>query len=70
MTAKEAMAEVFWTAFKALSKKEQEAIVTRFLQDKEFVEDLLDIALIEEARRESGQDMTLQEYMAKRNIQS
>jgi len=29
MTSQEAMAEVFWTAFKALSKQEQAAVVDR-----------------------------------------
>ena len=66
MTSKEATAEIFWMAFKALSKKEQEAVLARLLQDKDFVEDLIDIALIEEARREPGQDMLLRDYIRKR----
>jgi len=56
MTAKETTAETFWTAFKALPKPEQEAIVARLLGDKEFVEDLMDLALIEHARYEPGSD--------------
>jgi len=67
MNPKEVTAEAFWTAFKALSKKEQEAVITRLIQDDDFVENLLDIALIEEARREPGQDIPLREYIAKRN---
>lgn len=70
MTSKEATAEIFWTAFKALSKKEQEAVLARLLQDEDFVKDLIDIALIEEARRESGQDVPLREYMEERDIRS
>jgi len=70
MTSKEATAEIFWTAFKALSKKEQEAVLARLLQDEDFVEDLIDIALVEEARREPGQDAPLREYMGKRDIRS
>jgi hypothetical protein len=66
MTSKEATAEIFWTAFRALSRKEQEAVLARFLQDEDFVEDLIDIALIEEACREHGQDMPLRDYMRKR----
>lgn len=68
MTAKEATAEVFWTAFKALSKKEREAVVARLLQDEEFLEDLVDVALIEAARQEPGEDLSLQDYVKKRNI--
>ena len=56
MTAKEATAEIFWTAFKALPKPEQAAIVARLLADKEFVQDLMDLALIEHSRREPGAD--------------
>jgi hypothetical protein len=56
MTSKEATAEVFWTAFKALPKPEQAAIVARRLGDKEFVQDLTDVALIEHARCERGTD--------------
>jgi len=70
MASKEATAEIFWTAFKALSKKEQEAVLARLLQDEDFAEDLIDIALIEEARREPGQDVPLREYMQKRDMRS
>lgn len=63
MTTKEATAEIFWTAFKALPKGEQEAIVARLLGDKEFVEDLMDIARIEQARCEPGKDVPLRDYM-------
>jgi hypothetical protein len=70
MTSREATAEVFWTAFKALPKKAQEAVLARFLQDEEFAEDLVDIALIEEARQEAGQDLPLREYISKRDADS
>lgn len=56
MTTKEATVEVFWAAFKALPKPEQAAIVARLLGDKEFVQDLTDVALIEHARCEPGSD--------------
>lgn len=65
MSAEKATAEVFWTAFKALPKKERQAIVARLLEDEEFVEDLMDIALIEEARREPGDDVPLRRYLKK-----
>lgn len=67
MTTKEATAEVFWTAFKALPKREREAIIARLLGDKEFVEDLMDIARIEQARREPGTDISLRDYMARKD---
>jgi hypothetical protein len=36
ISAAEATAEVFYTAFNALSKKEKQAFITRLLQHKEF----------------------------------
>jgi hypothetical protein len=37
-------------------------VISRPLEDLEFREDLLDIALIEEACREEGPDISLDEY--------
>jgi hypothetical protein len=62
MIAAEARAEVFWLAFKGLPRKEQQLIVQKLLQDREFVEDLLDIALIEQRRSEPSRP--LEEYLA------
>jgi hypothetical protein len=62
MIAEEAKAEVFWMAFKGLPKKEQQRIVEKLLQDREFVEDLLDIAVIEQRRSEPSR--SLEEYLA------
>lgn len=64
MTTAEATSEVFWTAFKALSKKERNAIVEKMLSDKEFLEDLIDIVIIEERRKEPSR--SLDEYLADR----
>jgi hypothetical protein len=47
MTATQATAEVFWTAFRALPKKEKHAVLEKLLRQREFREDLIDIALIE-----------------------
>ena len=52
MITEEAKAEVFWLAFKGLPKKEQQLVVQKLLQDREFVEDLMDIAIIEQRRSE------------------
>ena len=50
MTAIDATSEVFMTAFRALPKKVREAVVGKMLSDKEFREDLMDAALIEQRR--------------------
>jgi hypothetical protein len=62
MIPEEARAEVFWLAFKGLPRKEQQIIVQKLLQDREFVEDLLDIALIEQRRAEPSRP--LEKYLA------
>jgi hypothetical protein len=64
MIIEEAIAEVFWLAFKGLPKKEQHLVVQKLLQDREFVEDLMDIALIEPRRSEPSRP--LEEYLAER----
>jgi len=62
MIPEEAKTEVFWLAFKGLPRKEQQLIVQKLLQDQEFVEDLLDIAVIEPRR--SKPSRPLEEYLA------
>ena len=64
MTTTEATAEKFWTAFRALSKKEREAVVEKLLRDKEFMEDLTDIVIIEQRKEEPSRP--LEEYLADR----
>jgi len=64
MSASEATAEVFWTAFRALPKKDQTAVVIRFLKDRQLREDIIDIAVIEQRRREPGR--SLDGYLADR----
>ena len=49
-----ATAEVFWTAFRALPKTERKVVVRRFVSDREFREDLLDLAAFEKRRNESS----------------
>ena len=43
MTAREATAEVFWTAFRALPKAERETVIRRLVRDPKLKEDLIDI---------------------------
>ena len=64
MATTEATAETFWTAFRALPKKEREGVVEKMLKDKEFVEDLIDIVIIEQRRKEPSR--SLDEYLANR----
>jgi hypothetical protein len=47
-----ATAEIFWTAFQALPKAEQQEVVSRLVSEEEFREDLLDVAVCEARRDE------------------
>lgn len=62
MTETDATAEVFWTAFRVLSRKEQQAILRRLLKDKNLRQDLYDLAIIESRRREPTRP--LRDYLA------
>lgn len=64
MTTAEATSEVFWTAFRALPKKQREAVVERLLKDKEFMEDLIDIVIIEQRKKEPSR--SLDEYLTEK----
>jgi hypothetical protein len=64
MGAAQAKAEVFWMALKSLPKKEGESVVGKLLQDKEFMEDLIDIAVIRQRRKEPSRP--LEDYLAER----
>jgi len=57
MSAAEATAEVFFTAFEALSKKEKRAFIIRLLQHKEFSEDLADAAIMDKRRNEPSRSL-------------
>lgn len=64
MTVIQAKAEVFWMAFRGLPKKEKQSIIERLLKDKEFMEDLIDIAILRQRREEPSRP--LEEYLAER----
>jgi hypothetical protein len=66
MTVKESVGEVFYTAFKSLSRQQKELLLEKMLRDSEFREDLLDIALIEEAKTEGGRRIAARQYFSKR----
>ncbi len=66
MNAQDATAEVFWTAFKALPPKVQEAVVDRLLRDEAFMESQRDLAAIESPSQEGGADASLDAYLTQR----
>jgi hypothetical protein len=47
MKAEGMTAEVFWTAFRALPRKEQDVFLSKMLKDRRLREDLLDLAIAE-----------------------
>ncbi len=47
MSSKGATAEVFLTAFKTLTRKEQDIFLSEILKDKRLRKDLIDIAIAE-----------------------
>jgi len=57
MTKTQATAEIFWTAFQVLPRKEQEAVLHRILKDKSLREDLIDLAIIESRRAEPARPL-------------
>jgi len=64
ISATNAIAEIFWTAFRAMPKKERNAVIDRLLTDTEFMEDLIDISIIKQ--RENEPSRSLDEYLAER----
>ncbi len=65
MKANQATAEVFFTAFKTLRSNEKEAFLEKVISDSALREDLIDIALIEEAKKAKGKPISAREYFAK-----
>jgi len=57
-------AEVFYKNFKALPKKNRKEFIKILLTDKEFEEDLTDIAIINQRINEPS--ISLEEYLSKR----
>ncbi len=52
MAEAQAIGEVFWRAFQSLPLAERRAVVERLLEDAKFRDDLLDVSLILERRKE------------------
>jgi hypothetical protein len=57
-------ADTVYATFRRLKTKEREAVIERLLQDRQFRQDLLDIATIEQRRGEPGRP--LRDYLATR----
>lgn len=57
ISTNEAIAEVYWTAFQALPKKEREAVISRFLESSQFMEDVMDMSIIKERQKESSRPL-------------
>jgi len=66
MMANQATAEVFFTAFKALKSGEREAFLEKIVSNQRIREDLIDLALIEGAKKVKGKPISAKEYFAKR----
>ncbi|MCK5422518.1 MAG: hypothetical protein GQ554_00645 [Deltaproteobacteria bacterium] len=66
MKASQETAEVFFTAFKALGRTEKEAFIEKMISDNRLRKDLLDIALIEEAKKVKEKSISAKEYFLRR----
>jgi hypothetical protein len=61
----DATAEIFLTAFRAMPRKERSAIIDKLLKEKEFTEDIIDLAILK--KRENEPSTSIDEYIAKKN---
>ncbi len=64
MEALESKAEIYLMALRSLSKTERKAIISRLLDDPGLREDILDLAIIRERRREPSRPF--REYLKNR----
>lgn len=62
MTATQATAEVFWTAFQALDGPEKDAFIMRLLDDSELLEDIVYAKIVDQ--RKSEPTVSLDDYLA------
>jgi hypothetical protein len=66
MKSELATGEVFFAAFKALRPREREAFIEKVVRDARLREELLDLALMEEARKVRGKAISARAYFARR----
>jgi hypothetical protein len=57
MNAMQARADVFFTAFNTLPRREKKAIVEKIMHDPEFREDLIDVAIAEQRIHEPSRNI-------------
>ncbi len=65
MKSEQSTAEVFFTAFKALKTVERKAFIGKVVSDPQLREDLIDAALIEEAKKIKGKSVGAKEYFSR-----
>ncbi|MCG3129576.1 MAG: hypothetical protein FLDDKLPJ_00310 [Phycisphaerae bacterium] len=63
-TTHQATADVFVTALRALRKADRDAVLVQIARDKEFAQDVLDLALMTTRRKEPSRPF--REYLAAR----
>lgn len=66
MKTVQATADVFYTAFKAMKDAERSAFMEMVVNDPLLRDDLMDIALIEDAKKVKGKSLSAREYFARR----
>ena len=64
MTKAQATADMFVTALKALPKSQRDAVLVQIARDKQFAQDILDLALIAQRRKERSRPF--RDYLASR----
>ncbi len=64
MTQAQATAEVFWTAFQALTPAERAAFLSKLMKNKKLAEDLRYATIIESRKDEAT--ISLDSYLARR----
>jgi hypothetical protein len=64
MTTTQATAEVFWTAYRALKKRDRVAVAQRLLQDADIREDLRYAMIVEDRKKEPT--VSLDDYLSQK----
>ena len=65
MTKAHATAEIFWTAFQALPRKEKDVVLRRILKDKKLRRDLPEVAI---KRRRTARSHTTRKHLTARQL--
>lgn len=66
MKSTQATAEKLFTAYKALGSSERQAFIEKVVGDPSLRKDLLDLALIEEAKQIKGKAVSARDYFERR----